>query len=209
MQVDGPFRSAAERPLDIAQGEYYERFLEGRVLKTWYWNGEAVCAELDRWPLVWGDGVRTLEELTLARATRHRPIDDPARERLLERTEKLFRYYGRALDQVLAKGQRQAVDFRYGSSLMLSADRTVVDFAADERPAWLDQVQHAGRKLHEAIPAEIRAHTVFTVDAMLLKDDQVRFLEVNCNPTVHPLVYPRMLLDLFRSPAPADAAVIH
>jgi hypothetical protein len=209
MHVHGPFRNAGERPLDLAQGEYYEEYLEGRILKIWFWNAQPVCAEMDRWPAVLGDGARTLEQLTLQRAMRSRTLDDAARQRLLQRCDPLFRYYGRGLRHVLAKGARQVIDFRYGSFLMNMTERTVLDFDGGEPPAWLEQVRRAGRMLHEAIPAEIRAGTVFSVDGILPQDGQVRFLEVNSNPMVHPLVYARMVGDLLPVSLGSDAAAVH
>jgi D-alanine-D-alanine ligase-like ATP-grasp enzyme len=92
---------------------------------------------------------------------------------------------------------------------MNMTERTVLDFDGGEPPAWLEQVRRAGRMLHEAIPAEIRAGTVFSVDGILPQDGQVRFLEVNSNPMVHPLVYARMVGDLLPVSLGSDAAAVH
>lgn len=207
--VLGPFRDCGQHPLDIALGEYYEEFLEGKILKVWFWNAMPVCAESEGWSTVSGDGVQNLEQMTLQRATRFRSPDDAEKALLLDRSAQLFRYYGRGLDHVLAKGAKQVVDFRYGSFLMNAADRTVIDFARGELPSWFDQIRDAGHKLHEAIPADTRPNTLFVADGMLLKDGRVRFLEVNCNPTIHPLVYPFMLRDLLPAPIRAEAAAVH
>lgn len=205
--VHGPFRRSADRQLDLTQAEYYEEFVGGRLLKIWYWNGRPVCAEVDRLPFVYGDGVSTLAELIVQRASQYGPLGDKKREEILERCKPLLRYYKRGLDSVIPKGGKQVVEFRYGSFLMLTAERAVLDFANDDAPEWLDQARDAGAKLFAAIPAEVRRDTVFTVDAILPADGQVRFLEVNCNPTVHPLVYPVMVNDLMGAQTALRAAV--
>lgn len=205
-QISGPYRSGDQHPLDLASGEYYEEFVGGRLLKIWYWNEQPVCAEVDQLPFVWGDNTSTISELIVRRASQYRRLGDKEKGDLLKRSEPLVRYYGRSLDQVLAKGAKQVVEFRYGSSLMLAHERSVADLVNDAEVAWLAQAKDAGQKLYAAIPAEMRENTMFTVDAILPQDGQAYFLEVNCNPTVHPLVYPIMANQLLGAKAPADTA---
>jgi hypothetical protein len=209
IQVDGPYREAVERPLDAAQGEYYEEYLEGRLLKIWFWDGEPVCAELDRLPVFKGNGATSLRRAMLRRVERHRLLKAAQREELVARCEPLLRFHGRSLSDVLPAGETQVIDFRYGSQLMLGTERTVVDLGGGEPPAWLPAVQNAGRLLHAAIPAEIRAGTMFTVDAILAGEDRVYLLEANCNPTVHPMVYPVMVRHLLPAAASAPAEAVH
>lgn len=209
IQVDGPYRHAAERPLDATQDEYYEEYLEGRLLKIWFWDGDPVCAELDRLPTFKGDGTTSLRRAMLRRAERNRLLDAAQRQALLARCEALLRFHGRSPADVLPAGQSQVIDFRYGSQMMLGNERKVLDLAAGEAPAWLPPVQNAGRLLHAAIPAEIRAGTMFTVDAILAGEDRVYLLEANCNPTVHPMVYPVMARHFLPAAAPAPAEAVH
>jgi len=194
-QVRGPFRMAADCPLDVAQGDYYERFIEGELLKVWYWNGEAVGVEVDAMPAVLGDGRSTLRELITQRATLMRSQKEDALKRLIDRSAGVLGYHGRSLDEVLPAGVRQRVEFRYGSDLMHPRGRRVVDLRADVEAAWAPLVA-AGKVLRDAIPEETRAYTLFTLDAVRDKDQRIWFLEMNSNPTVHPLAYPPMMAGL-------------
>jgi hypothetical protein len=97
------------------------------------------------------------------------------------------------------------VEFRYGSRLMRPSQRVVLDLLHDPAPPWLAEASAAGARMYEAVPADIQKGTLFTLDAMLPADGQPRFLEANCNPTVHPLVYPVMTRELLGiEHAPAD-----
>lgn len=199
-QVRGPFRSSAECPLDVAQGDYYERFIGGELLKAWYWNGEAVGVEVDAMPAVAGDGRSSLRELITQRATLMRSQNEDALQRLLGRSAVVLGYHGRSLDEVLPAGVRQRVEFRYGSDLMHPRGRRVVDLRSvdplsEAGAAWAPLVA-AGEALHRAIPEETRAQTLFTLDAVRDKDQRIWFLEMNSNPTVHPLAYPQMMAGL-------------
>jgi len=199
-QVRGPFRSSAECPLDVTRGDYYERFIAGELLKAWYWNGTAVAVEVDAMPAVVGDGRATLRELITQRATLMRAQSDEALQRLLGRSAVLLAYHGRALDEVLPAGVRQRVEFRYGSDLMHPRGRRVVDLRAvdpgsEAGLAWA-ALMAAGAVLQGAVPEDLRAQTLFTLDAVRDKDQRIWFLEMNSNPTVHPLAYPRMIADL-------------
>lgn len=207
--VAGPYRRAADRPLDLARGEYYEEFLAGRLLKIWYWNEQPVCAEVDRLPFVHGNGKSTLAELIVRRASQYGAVDETRKNNLMTRCAPLLRYYGRDLDQVLPEGAKQVVEFRYGSYLMRGTERTVLDLLHGDPPEWLGQAREAGASLYQAIPEEIREGTAYTVDAILPADGKVRFLEANCNPTVHPLVYPIMARKIMGVQAAVEPAPVH
>ncbi|HVE53981.1 MAG TPA: hypothetical protein VNB23_11425 [Ramlibacter sp.] len=187
--VTGPYRRSTDRPLDLTKGEYYEQFIVGRLVKIWYWNEQPVCAEVDRLPFVHGNGKSTLAELIVRRASEYTTLDEAGKSRLLARCAPLLRYYGRTPEFVLPVGAKQVIEFRYGAFLMRGNERSVLDLIRGEAPPWLPQVQEAGSRLYDAIPHDIRPGTVFTVDAVLPADGNLRFLEANCNPTVHPLVY--------------------
>jgi hypothetical protein len=203
-QVLGPFRNGPkEHPLDFAAGQYYEEFIEGRLLKIWYWNAQPICAELDARPTVLGNGVASLRELVLRRASQHRQLSADEQATLLERTAILLEYQGCSLDTVLPTGVRQVVEFRYGAGVMHPADRRVLTLLKGKEPAWLGQAQHAGSLLYAGIPDAMRHNTVFTIDAILPTDGSLQLLEMNCNPTVHPLVYPAMAASLMQKRVPA------
>lgn len=199
--VHGPFRSSRERALRIADGEFHERFIDGESLKVWFWGGAAVALERDRVPTVVGDGTSTLRRLIEARA---RQSGKPAPEklaRIAERSADVLRYDGLGLDEVLPRGRRQRVEFRYGTPLLRRRDRENVDLHGNADPQW--------RELHAAAPAltglmpeELRKNAMFTVDAIRDEQGRIWLLEMNANPTVHPLVYSHMLASLQSAEGP-------
>lgn len=193
--VHGPFRSSGDRALRIADGEYYERFIDGESLKVWYWDGAAVALERDRVPMVTGDGASTLRTLIEKLARQGGRI---AREKLaavVERSAEVLRYDGLELDDVPAAGRRQRVEFRYGTPLLLRRDRLDIDLHGNADPQWRE-LHAAAPALTSLLPPELRRNALFTVDAIRDAQGRVWFLEMNANPTVHPLVYAHMLATL-------------
>jgi hypothetical protein len=201
-QIAGPYRDARQHPLNREQGEYYERFVEGRILKIWFWEGQPLCLEMDDMPFVVGDGSSTLGQLIMGRAELYRRHDAQQRQRLLDDCAPLLGYFNRHAGTVLPKGARQLVEFRYGSYLLHPRGRQVVDLRAEPIAALMPTLETAGLRLLAAIPAAVRRHTLFTVDAILDRHSQLWLLEMNCNPAVHPLAYPAMLSGLLAPPSP-------
>ncbi|USX18319.1 hypothetical protein NHH82_20910 [Oxalobacteraceae bacterium OTU3REALA1] len=211
--IAGPFRASAERRLDPAHGEFYERYIEGKILKIWYWEGRPLCLEMDAMPSVRGDGGASIGELILRRASLHQALGAEQRRALLDGCAALLRYHGATVDDVPARGRRQTVEFRYGSTLLHPRARTLVDLrgggaepgaqaggtAALAAPL-LELLRTAGVRLREAIPAGIRRHTLFTVDAVLDADERAWLLEMNSNPAVHPLAYPAIAASVLDDP---------
>ena len=195
-QVHGPFRSSGEHAIDVAQGEYYDRFVEGRLLKIWYWDAEPVCVEIDNMPFVQGNGISTVGELMVSRANLTKRMNDKDTQRLFDKCEALLRYYGVTTATVLPPESRQLIEFRYGSNLMHMYDRTVIDLQTAEPTSWTPSLHSIGQQLHGAITEKERKGTVFTVDAILDQQQDIWLLEMNSNPTVHPLVYPRIVSSL-------------
>jgi hypothetical protein len=194
--IAGPFRSSSEHALDVARAEYFEQFIPGRILKVWFWDEAPVCAEIDTMPFVLGDGRSTLAALITRRANMNRRRTEEELQRLLAQAGPVLRFYGVELATVLPEGKRQLIEFKYGSVVMHRRDRKVVDLTQPHKEKWAVELDKIGSKLASGIPAEIRRHTMFTVDAIVDKDNQVWLLEMNCNPTVHPLAYPRMVTSL-------------
>ena len=193
--VHGPFRSSRERALRIADGEYYERFIDGESLKVWYWDGAAVALERDRAPTVTGDGASTLRALIEAQARQGGKLAPEKLAKLLERSADVLRYDGLALEDVLPAGRRQRVEFRYGTPLLRRRDRQNVDLHGNAEPGW-HELHAAALALTSLLPVELRKNALFTVDAIRDGQGRIWFLEMNANPTVHPLVYAHMLQSL-------------
>ncbi len=205
--LHGPFRSARERPLDLSQSEYYERFVRGDMLKIWFWNDTPVCAEQIKMPFVTGDGASTLRELITLRAKHRRRYTKEEFDEQLASCSSVLRYFGADLETVLPKGTTQLIEFRYSSYLRPPGDRVTLDFATQPEPSWMPIIRTAGRKLVAGIPEGIRAKTQFTVDAILDDAGQVWFLEMNSNPMTHPLAYPLIVQSMLASEVSATPAV--
>lgn len=199
--IRGPFQT--HDPLDADQrlrdNEYYEQFIAGAIAKAWYWDEKLVCLEMLEMPMVTGDGKRSLYELIVANTPGR---DSRAR---LERSpfQALARYQGFSLDDVVPNGKRAIADFRYVSPLFpKSAENTNV-LAAYEGTEVIKQFSAAGRVLWRGIPENIRNRTLWTMDAMVEKDaGRVSFLEMNCNPIVHPDAYFSIFETLFGAAQP-------
>lgn len=205
-QVRGPFREAAQCPLDVAQGDYYERFVEGLHLKTWFWNGVPVGAELDYAPSVRGDGISSLRQQVVRRATLLQGKSNEQLSALLARSEVLLKFHGRDLQVKLDQGERQTIEFRYGSDFLHPGDRRVVQLGQDVDVPW-DELAAAGQKLLLGIPEAERQQVLFAVDAVIDTEGKLWLLEINSNPTVHPLAYPAMVASLFAQ-SPGENSVV-
>jgi len=203
-QVEGPFRAGGERPLDVAQGESYEPFVRGDLLKVWFWNGAPICAEQERLPFVIGDGAATIGEL-VSRAAGLARVPEPEREVLLARCELVLRVDGRTLSTVLPAEARQAVALGYGAS-PVHGGREVLDLGSDPDPGWMPSMRRAGVAMLAAIPEAIRSGTLFTVDAIVDEGGRLWLLDMDCNPVVHPLVYPAMIGSLVGAERDASPA---
>ncbi|MGJ7566200.1 hypothetical protein ACSFBM_20295 [Variovorax sp. GB1R11] len=115
------------------------------------------------------------------------------REKILLQSAPLLRRFGKDMGSVLDKGVLQVVKFRYGSMRMQPADRQVVRIDRASRQAWMSSLWPMGLRLVEAIPPESRPQTLFTADAVLDTEEKLWILEMNSNPTVHPLAYPAIV----------------
>lgn len=205
-QIRGPFRSSQEHALDVAQGEFFERFIPGRILKIWFLEALPLCAEIDEMPAVVGDGASTLAKLITRRANRVRPRTARERDHLLASAESVLRFSGLSLTDVLPKGARQLVEFRYGSTIQYRGERRNLDLTQPQAEQWTTELRDVGTKLFLTIPAETRDHAVYTVDAILDDEGCLWLLEMNCNPTVHPLAYPAIIDRLLSSEAATAGA---
>jgi hypothetical protein len=209
--VHGPYRSSRERPLQLPHGEYYERFIEGEIVKAWYWGDRAVVLECDQLPSVVADGISTLRQL-IERRAQPAGISAQRLKALLARAADMLRYDGTDLETVPAAGSRHRIDFRYGSELMSSTDRLQVDLRDGAGVEWRALTSTAAA-LEQLVPNELRGRTMFAVDAIRDHDGRIWLLEMNANPVTHPLVYDVMVAALVANPhtgfaaAPSQAAV--
>jgi hypothetical protein len=183
--IRGPFRKqdAGERNVIAGENEYCEEFVPGRMAKAWFWDDKLAALELLAMPTVTGDGRKTYGDLM---AVMRRPLIDV-----------LARFQGIAVDTVIPAGKTLMADFRHGSPFVMvnmQNQNVLAQHAAGEIGR---QFAAAGGKFWGAVPEEQRPLTIYTVDAVVDDADRVWFVEMNCNPAVHPDVYPAMFERLF------------
>ncbi len=188
--IKGPYRSSSDAQLDVAQGEFFERFAEGRIVKVWFWNHRPVCVEMKSMPEVIGDGRSSIKDLVLRKPTR---LGDEPR---LEPISELLRFYSKTLDTVLPQGNRQLIDFRYTSQFGRPQDVVEVDLSAARDLRFDRPLRSLGELLYGQLLQESRPLAAYSVDAILDSQDKLWFLEANPNPFIHPLVYPHMIRGL-------------
>jgi hypothetical protein len=199
--LHGPYRvmqgQALPQGLGFVPGEYAEQFIMGRLLKAWYWNNELVVAELSPMPYVLGDGTRTVQQL-VERAL-------PASEAMPEPLKGLLGLQNLTPHSVPTKGQVVVVDYRYMSSLNPAITRNH-DIRPQIKGTGLEaQLQQAGQWFWQDVPAELCEGVVLSADGVVDEQGRVWFLELNCNPLLHPSFYNTMLSGVFGLNASAKA----
>ncbi|MGC5808092.1 hypothetical protein [Ralstonia pseudosolanacearum] len=190
--IRGPFRADEYDQVSntLADGEYFEEYVIGRSTKIWYWSGVPYAMEAFSPPMLYGDGRRTLREIASTRRGTFERAHD------LSNAQAVLHWQRLTPDTILADGATAQIDFRHVSAYdpIVLRDRESLSLAA---PDVRTQTQHIGRVLHLGIPEQMRANTLFTVDAMLDAHDRLWLLEMNSNPVVHPKVYGAMLDEVF------------
>jgi hypothetical protein len=193
LQVSGPYSDATpirSLPQASEEGRYVERFIVGRAVKCWFWNGRPVAADLVEPPRVYGDGLNSIETLL----SRRRGTFDQALQ--VDEALPMLRWQGLTAQSVPAAGQEVPIAFKYTTPY----DRPVLEYrnnwSALPAPAQ-EELRRAGAFVYMALPAESRRSTLFTLDAVLDGTGRLWFLEANSHPMVHPATYGSMLDDLF------------
>lgn len=196
--IRGPYRRIEEnRPETLlSHDEYYEPFIVGKVMKALYWNARPVSVELFDMASVVGNGKASIEEL-LKSVPAVGPRAIPA-----GLVDALISFQGYTQSSVPEAGNKIIIDYRYGSPFspftFLNAN-SLPTLNAEIR----SQLEFAGEALARSIPESIRTNTAFSVDGLVDESGTVWFVEMNCNPHLHPDIYPAMLDSLF-----TDAEVI-
>lgn len=190
-RMRGPFAAgeaassiqAATPTHTLAEGEYADQFIPGRIGKAWFWNDQLVTLALREPGSVVGDGHATLAQLV----RRQRRSAD-----LTVRTD-FFRYRGLDWDQVPAAGETVTVDYKYGSPFEryddASPDR-LAELRGTPLVAWLSGWAPL---FWQCVPQSIREGTLYTVDFIDSDTQGIRLLEMNCNPMVPPEAYELIL----------------
>jgi len=198
--IRGPFKNLDRtEPQSLAgENEYYEEFIPGKIAKAWYLDDKLACLEMQSMPTVIGDGAQSLTQL-IANAVIP-PHTVPERREF----EALARYQNVSPDEAIPVGKALLADFRYGSPLFPATNQNQNVIAKHASTDAGRQFAEAGPVLWRSIPEDQRPSTLYTADAIVDNEDRVWFLEMNCNPTVHPDAYFPMFERLF---GPAQEAI--
>lgn len=187
----------------LREGEFYENFVVGLIAKAWCWGPSCVALHLHPPSMVTGDGVRSLRRCV-------EDLPNTLGMNDWELVARLAAFSGvDGIDAVPPAGKEVLVEFRYGSRY----DRESFDNPnLAERLAGtplLGQFEAAARNCAAAIPPQDGgSDSLFTLDAIVDRDGEALFLEMNCHPLVHPDLYRPMLASRLRAPEttkPAEA----
>lgn len=183
---------ASQLDVTLADGEYCEQFVFGRLLKAWYWNGVPCVVEATPMPTIRGDGISTPRQLIASRLPQGAPWPDVLTN--------LIQLQGQGADTVLPKDKIIVADYRYMSELNPSITDDL-NICSDIAGTDLErQLVQAGELCLNCVPADIRNNVAFSLDGIVDGAGQVHFLEVNCNPLLHPAFYAPMLDALYAEP---------
>lgn len=191
--IRGPYRADTVDAQAVSPGpnEYCEQFIVGDSVKLWYWSGKPAAMERLPAPFVVGDGVRSLREIG---ATVRGSFDEI--QTIDERAADMLAWQQLTPDSIPESGQRIQLEFKYATRFdpITVVNRNVISTVSSAHSAQLNQI---GNSLLQGIPPEIREHTIFTVDAMIDREERIWLLEMNSHPMVHPDTYATMLDGLF------------
>lgn len=182
----GPFLhyDAQDPAQQLADGEYYENFIVGHIAKAWCWGDQCVALHLDAPSIVVGDGRSTLRELV-------QKLPNASGDHEWDLVARLAAYCGvDSLTEVLQAGKEVLVEYRYGSKYEepASGNPNVLPWLAATKVG--EQLAEAARKGEGGIsvPSEY-GPSGYTLDAILDGEGTLWFLEMNCNPLIHPDMY--------------------
>src|SRR5882724_5865974 len=186
--IVGPLRPEDFKRLNLtmADGEFVEAFIEGGIGKFWFWNDTLAVIEI--WPMidVQGDSHSTALQLIEAKRSTFALLLPDERDCWAA----ALRFQGIELATVIPKGKTAIVDFRYQSSLHPPSMKNSNLLAEYRGTPVVEQLTAAGKVFWNAIPESVRENVVYTIDAIVDPRQKIWFLEMNCNPLMHPDVYP-------------------
>jgi len=185
--IEGPFSEASQFTLNPEEEEYYEKFTEGTIVKSWFWNNTPVCYEYQDMPNITGNGASSIRHFLDARTEKN--TTRPSKKLV----ENVLSYYGYTVDDVLEDGKELVVDFRYASKFGHNLAIKDVNIEKDDKLNIKDQLQPIGEFAWSHVPDHLKNGLAYSVDAILDTEGKLWFLEINCNPMIHPYLYAPMI----------------
>jgi hypothetical protein len=201
--IRGPFRrfDKDDPAMKLSEGEYYENFILGHIVKAWYWGEQWLAAEFRTPPVVVGDGQKSVRDLVLALPNSSGKAHD------WTTLGNLARYCGlRDVDDVPSSGKEVLVDFKYASRYdpHTAENLNVIDRVAKPLASQFAQAgitfSRAASEIHKT------GASVFALDAMVDQEGQAWLLEMNSNPMVHPDLYSAMIASGLTAEKQLDAS---
>jgi hypothetical protein len=197
----GPFLTcdAFDPAHRLREGEYYENFVPGWMAKGWCWGASCIALDLQRPPTVSSDGRSTVR--ALAGALGAFAVQDT------ELLARLSAYCNVAsIDEVLPEGREVLVHYRWGADPRQLAGAPGSLPPAPVPPGVQAQFDAAAQRSVACLAAAgLPAETLYTLDAVVDADGTTLFLEMNCNPLVHPAAYDTMVASAVAGAAPAPS----
>lgn len=190
--IRGPFKNSTEQKL--GENEYFEKFIQGSIVKIWFWNAFPVCYEIQNMPQIKGDGKKTIEEiLELRTFIRRTKID-------FKRLFEVLDYFDCDKDTIIDREQLQMVDFRYGSPLARRNAISEFTYPFTEEQENTFKLKEISECIWPIVCDELNDNLLYTVDGILDDSKKLWILEANSNPMVHPCAYPMMIKSLMEQP---------
>lgn len=204
--ITGPFHAGRAIQEPAAQHEgtgtrFAEQFVAGKIAKLWLWGPTAVFADVQEYPQIVGDGVKSAGELARVKIHVDSGASILADESIIEAC---LAFQGVRPDEVLSADRALWIDFRYGRTFL---NRRPAGRTANALPALQAQYGDQLIALQQAVASALREVAAVplacSVDGIL--DEQGRFwwLELNSNPLFPHYGYDTMLSNLFDRSAAA------
>lgn len=190
--IEGPFLRATDRRLKREMGEFYEKFIPGKIGKIWFWDDSPVLLELQAMPEIVGDGKKTIKELINSLPIRKNKSPE------LKKLARMLKYQGVSSATVLRREEKALIDFRYTSAFCVGKNIREVNFVemTSTRPEVAEQLKRLGRLLSSVLRNEGFPMWAYTIDTIEDQNGNLFLLEANPNPFLHPSIYPLMIQDV-------------
>jgi len=202
LQMSGPFRTAERTAFDLGPAAtgagqvFAEAFIEGTIVKVWFWGRRAFFAHRQSYPEISGDGVTSASELAQARMQLAADAWGKSPDAAVARA--CLRYQGHEPGAVLKAGTTAWIDYRYGRSYVkVGAIRASDDALGSFDEGARAQIDAAGFVAAQALKEIAPVPVAYAMDAMLDAEGKLWWLEMNTNPTVPPEGYVAIFGDLF------------
>jgi len=179
-------------------GELFaEQFVQGRMLKVWFWGARAFFAHMQDCPSITGDGRSSVEQLVRRKVEASMMAWEGFDRKAV--VQDCLAFQGLAFEDVPEQGREAWIDFRYGQVYPEAFGATAVSDSRLDELLQLsgEQVPEMGRALAALLHQTIPVPVAITVDGVLDAQGRIWWLEMNTNSLLPPEGYAAMFADLF------------